>query len=171
MQGLAKQSDKYMIEEVEQPKRIELPSAYQVGWEVCVQFGESNPIIRHCHVTKVLFTRDKVFYDLQVQIREPGETPDGYLPMCIGHTRIHSVDSAFVKDFDYGRSTVITKWNPRTLHPDTNRMVECRSSQIKTPSFFAYADFVGGGIEWFFEKGEPIKDYIHFEWTEIKLND
>lgn len=157
MQGLAKQSDKYM----------KLPSTFQIGWEVCLQFGESNPILRGCNVTKVLFARDKVFYDIQVAIYEPGETPDGYLPKCIGHTRIHSVDSAFVKPFDYGR-TVITKWNPRTEYPDSDRLVSCRTSHKEnTPCFSARVRWQGGGLEWFNENDVPIKDSVQFEWTEI----
>lgn len=158
MQGLAKQSDKYM----------ELPSTFQIGWEVCLQFGESNPIIRHCHVTKVLFTRDKVFYDIQVQIREPGETPDGYLPMCIGHTRIHSVDSAFVKNYSYGlepKGGLCPEWNSRKEYPDTNRLVECRYKNIDQLNFLARVKW---GIEWFDEQGKPIRDAVQFEWREIK---
>lgn len=159
MQGLAKQSDKYM----------KLPSTFQIGWEVCLQFGESNPILRNCHITKVMFSRDKVFYDLQVSVYEHGETPDGYLPKCIGHTRIHSVDSAFVKPFDYGKIL----WYHRSDHPDTESLVECRyigssASDSVGPNFFARFKFDGNGFEWFDEQGTPIRDAVQFEWREIK---
>lgn len=151
---------------------IKLPSNYQVGDEVCLSFG-TGPLIPKCHITKVIFTRTKVLYDVEIQIYEPGQTNDGYLPMCVGHTRIHSVDSAFVKDFDYGRRTVITKWNHRSEHPDSHRMVECRyvgsdPSDAVGPKFFARVMSVGGSLDWFDEQGTPIRDGVQFEWTEIK---
>lgn len=165
MQGLAKQSDKYMGEV------IKLPSNYQFGDEVCLSFG-TGPLIPKCHITKVIFTRTKVLYDVEIPIYEPGETDDGYLPTCVGHTRIHSVDSAFVNDFDYGRSTVIKKWYHRSDHPDTEALVECRyigsaASDSVGPNFFARFKFDGNGFEWFNEQNTPICDAVQFEWTEI----
>lgn len=160
MQGLAKQSDKYMVEEAQQAPRIELPSAFQVGWEVCLQFGDGE-IIRSCWVTKVLFSRSKVFYDIEIAVRVEG--------VIQSMTRIHSVDSAFVKPFDYGRSTVITKWNPRSEYPDTERKVNCRfNHEGQEFEFIAFVKWDGGGVEWFYEDGGAIRDALKFEWTEIK---
>jgi hypothetical protein len=159
MQGLAKQSDKYMVQEVTTP-RIELPSAFQVGWEVCLQFGDGE-IIRSCWVTKVLFSRSKVFYDIEIAVRVKGNIQS--------MTRIHCVDSAFIKPFDYGKIL----WYHRSDHPDTESLVECRyigssASDSVGPNFFARFKFDGNGFEWFDEQGTPICDAVQFEWTEIK---
>lgn len=153
-------------------ERWELPSSYNVGDEVCLQFGGESPIIRKVWITKVIFTRSKVLYDVEIAIYEV-LSPEGGIATCVGHTRIHSVDSAFVKPFDYGRSTVITKWNPRSEYPDTNRLVVCRYIGFDTtdtvgPQFIARVKWDGGGMEWFDEQGIPIRDAEKFEWTEIK---
>ena len=141
----------------------DLPSAYNVGDEVCFQFGESNPIIRNCHVTKVIFSREKVMYDLQVAIYGPGLTNDGTQSMCIGHTRIHGVDSAFVQPFGY------SIWHPRSEFPDTPRKVNCRfTHECQEFEFRAFVKWDGGGVEWFYEDGGAIRDALKFEWTEIK---
>jgi len=153
MQGLAKQSDKYMGEV------RKLPSNYQVGDEVCLSFG-TGPLIPKCHITKVIFTRTKVLYDVEIPIYEPGETNDGYLPTCVGHTRIHSVDSTFVKPFDYDGF----KWSPRTTYPDSNEMVDCMHNN---KGFKAFVKLDANGLEWFYSSGRPISDAEQFEWRYI----
>jgi len=145
-------------------KLWDLPSAYNVGHEVCLQFGESNPIIRNCHVTKVIFTREKVMYDVQVGIYAPGGlNNEGSYPMCIGHTRIHSIDSAFVYPLNHNL------WIPRTDFPDTPRKVNCRfTHEGQEFEFRAFVKWDGGGVEWFYEDGGAIRDALKFEWSEIK---
>jgi hypothetical protein len=87
-------------------KSWKLPSAYNTGWEVCLQFGGQSPIIRGCHVTKVLFTRSEVFYDIEIPIYETLSPEPGSIATCVGFTRIHNVDSAFVKPFDFGKENI-----------------------------------------------------------------
>lgn len=162
MQGLAKQSDKYM--EKAEVNRIELPSAFQVGWEVCLQFGDGE-IIRSCWVTKVLFSRSKVFYDIEIAVRVKGEIQS--------MTRIHSVDSAFVKPFDFGRvteGTSLMEWHGRNERPNINESVECRYTgpEADWPHFYAHVKWTHSGYEWFTDQDEPIKDAVQFEWREIK---
>jgi hypothetical protein len=160
MQGPAKRS----IISMENSTWI-LPSTYNVGHEVCLQFGEDSPIIKHCHVTKVIFTREKVMYDLQVAIYATGQTDDGIQSTCIGHTRIHSVDSAFVYPHNHDH----VRWSPRTEYPDTPRKVRCRFTyEGQEFEFRGHVKPDFGGLEWFYDNGDPIRDAVQFEWTEIK---
>lgn len=165
MQGLAKQSDKYM--EKAEVNRIELPSEYQVGCEVCLQFGDGE-IIRSCWVTKVLFSRSKVLYDIEIAVRVGGN--------IVSMTRIHSVDSAFVKPFDFGRVTEGARpmeWHGRNERPNINESVECRYVRFVDldavmPNFYAHVKWTHSGYEWFTDEDDPIKDAVQFEWREIK---
>lgn len=153
--------------------RWELPSSYNVGDEVCLQFGGESPIIRKAWITKVIFTRSKVLYDVEIAIYEV-LSPEGGIKTCVGNTRIHSVDSAFVKPLSCGlepKSGFFPGWNPRSEYPDTNRLVECRYTKIDQLNFFARVKWEGGGMEWFDEQGTPIRDAVQFEWTEVKRND
>lgn len=64
-----------------------------------------------------------------------------------------------------------TKWRSRKQHPATDRLVECRiTDDHAVGSFFARAKFMGHGIEWFYDNGDPVYDNLKFEWTEIKRN-
>jgi hypothetical protein len=145
-----------MVQEVKQDPKRELPSAFQVGWEVCLQFG-GGEIIRGCWITRVIFTRSKVLYDVQIAVYDS----EG----CKGFTRIHSVESDFVKPYNHGHTT-ITKWTSRKELPDTDRLVDCRITGDKEVyRFLARVKWQGGGVEWFDEQGTPIKDEVQFEWT------
>ena len=103
-------------------------------------------------------------YDLQVGIMAPGETDDGLRRTCIGHTRIHSIDSAFVYPHDHNHKL----WIPRTEHPKNSELVDCRTTSGHPSGFRAFVKWDGAGIEWFYESGRPIRDEVQFEWSEIK---
>ncbi len=144
------------------PNAWNLPSAYNVGDEVCLQFGGESPIIRKVWITKVIFTRSKVLYDVEIAIYEV-LSPEGGIATCVGHTRIHSVDSAFVKPFGY------SIWHPRSEFPDTPRKVNCRfTHEGQEFEFRAFVKWDGGGTEWFYEDGGSIRDALEFEWSDIK---
>ena len=66
-----------------------LPSKYQIGNKVILDFGKSGKLIGG-RIIKVHFTESKVLYDVDLVI----ESPDGKTG---GYTRIYNIESDFVK--------------------------------------------------------------------------
>lgn len=61
-----------------------LPSKYQIGDIVSVNFYRDDILITKCKIIKVHFTKGKILYDLEVPINE------------YGSTRLYNIDSVFV---------------------------------------------------------------------------
>lgn len=79
--------------QVGQQVQSKLPSAYQIGAKVQVQFGEEGTL-KNCEVIKVHFSDYKVLYDIGVSgnFEQTTEHPAGKW-----YTRLYNVDSAFIQ--------------------------------------------------------------------------
>ena len=77
-----------------------LPSKFQIGEKVSVNFQKLGFYVHEAIVIKIHFTHNKVSYDLDVQF----DNGDNNIGTC---TRIYNVDSLIVSPFCTGKKSMI----------------------------------------------------------------